>query len=125
MCCIFDIFYFKLIINNKNLLTILAANVNESCFFHEQCEIRVLQTECRDGRCICLFEKIPMMKPDGVITCVGKRGERNRMLEKQNTILMKFLSYRHAFISIIVQREKYRINEACIYFSHANSILLE
>lgn len=56
-----------------NILKIfLAANVNESCFFHEQCEVRVSQTECRDGRCICLFEKIPMTQPDGGIICVGK-----------------------------------------------------
>ncbi|XP_077267099.1 EB domain-containing julius seizure protein isoform X2 [Temnothorax americanus] len=49
-----------------------AANVNESCFFHEQCEARVIQTECRDGRCICLFEKIPVIQADGVITCVAE-----------------------------------------------------
>ena len=49
-----------------------AANVNESCFFHEQCEVRVSQTECRDGRCICLFEKIPMTQPDGGIICVAE-----------------------------------------------------
>ncbi|XP_020282207.1 uncharacterized protein LOC109853981 [Pseudomyrmex gracilis] len=49
-----------------------AANVNESCFFHEQCEARVIQTECRDGRCICLFEKIPVTQPDGVIICVAE-----------------------------------------------------
>ncbi|XP_032680408.1 uncharacterized protein LOC116848428 isoform X2 [Odontomachus brunneus] len=49
-----------------------AANVNESCFFHEQCEARVSQTECRDGRCICLFEKVPETKPDGVIVCVAE-----------------------------------------------------
>ncbi|KYM75359.1 hypothetical protein ALC53_14268 [Atta colombica] len=49
-----------------------AANVNESCFFHEQCEARVIQTECRDGRCICLFEKVPMMHADGVIICVAE-----------------------------------------------------
>lgn len=49
-----------------------AANVNESCFFHEQCEVRVIQTECRDGRCICLFEKVPMMHADGVIICVAE-----------------------------------------------------
>ncbi|KAM0728865.1 hypothetical protein ACS0PU_004219 [Formica fusca] len=48
-----------------------AANVNESCFFHEQCEARVSETECRDGRCICLFEKIPMIQPDGII-CVAE-----------------------------------------------------
>ncbi|XP_011158112.1 uncharacterized protein LOC105194740 isoform X2 [Solenopsis invicta] len=49
-----------------------AANVNESCFFTEQCEARVSQTECRDGRCICLFEKIPVTQADGVITCVAE-----------------------------------------------------
>ncbi|XP_012225333.1 uncharacterized protein jus isoform X2 [Linepithema humile] len=49
-----------------------AANVNESCFFHEQCEARVIQTECRDSRCICLFEKVPVTQPDGVITCVAE-----------------------------------------------------
>ncbi|KAL6418691.1 hypothetical protein ACFW04_011876 [Cataglyphis niger] len=48
-----------------------AANVNESCFFHEQCEVRVSETECRDGRCICLFEKIPVVQPDGII-CVAE-----------------------------------------------------
>ncbi|KAL0132073.1 hypothetical protein PUN28_000089 [Cardiocondyla obscurior] len=49
-----------------------AVNVNESCFFHEQCEARVSQTECRDGRCICLFEKIPVTQSDGVIVCVAE-----------------------------------------------------
>ncbi|EFN85442.1 hypothetical protein EAI_14786, partial [Harpegnathos saltator] len=49
-----------------------AANVNESCFFHEQCEVRVSQTECRDGRCICLFEKVPMLQSDGTISCTSK-----------------------------------------------------
>ncbi|RLU23171.1 hypothetical protein DMN91_005449 [Ooceraea biroi] len=52
-----------------------AANVNESCFFHEQCEARVPQTECRDGRCICLFEKIPVTQPDGTINCVAEQKE--------------------------------------------------
>lgn len=49
-----------------------AVNVNETCFFHEQCEARVSQTECRDGRCICLFEKIPVTQTDGTITCVAE-----------------------------------------------------
>ncbi|KAK2575529.1 hypothetical protein KPH14_011249 [Odynerus spinipes] len=51
------------------------ANVNESCFFHEQCEARVSQTECRDGRCICIFEKIPVTQPDGVIVCIAENKE--------------------------------------------------
>ncbi|XP_011137939.1 uncharacterized protein LOC105182301 isoform X2 [Harpegnathos saltator] len=52
-----------------------AANVNESCFFHEQCEVRVSQTECRDGRCICLFEKVPMLQSDGTISCTTEVNE--------------------------------------------------
>lgn len=59
-----------------------AVNVNESCFFHEQCEGRVMQTECRDGRCICLFEKIPVTQPDGVIICVGK--ETTEIVEEED-----------------------------------------
>ncbi|KAG7212994.1 hypothetical protein KM043_002333 [Ampulex compressa] len=51
------------------------ANVNESCFFHEQCEARVIQTECRDGRCICLFEKVPVTQPDGTIVCIAELKE--------------------------------------------------
>ncbi|KAI4500364.1 hypothetical protein M0802_004781 [Mischocyttarus mexicanus] len=50
-------------------------NVNESCFFHEQCEARVSQTECRDNRCICIFEKIPVTQPDGVIVCIAEHKE--------------------------------------------------
>lgn len=53
-----------------------AVNVNESCFFHEQCEARVSQTECRDNRCICIFEKIPVPQPDGTIVCVGKKRKK-------------------------------------------------
>ncbi|KAK0098191.1 hypothetical protein PV326_010625 [Microctonus aethiopoides] len=48
------------------------ANVNESCFFTEQCEEKVPQTECRDGRCICIFEKIPVMQPGGLIECLAE-----------------------------------------------------
>ncbi|KAL2718508.1 uncharacterized protein V1478_012384 [Vespula squamosa] len=51
------------------------ANVNESCFFHEQCEARVSQTECRDSRCICIFEKIPVTQPNGVIVCIAENKE--------------------------------------------------
>lgn len=49
-----------------------AVSVNESCFFNEQCEDVVSQTECRDGRCICKYEKIPNWKKDGTIECVGE-----------------------------------------------------
>lgn len=57
-----------------NLLTFLltAVSVNESCFFNEQCEDAVPQTECRDGRCVCKFEKDPLWRKDGSVECVGK-----------------------------------------------------
>lgn len=45
------------------------AQVNESCFFTEQCEQMTEQTECRDGRCICRFEMNPIFKPDGTVEC--------------------------------------------------------
>ncbi|XP_058792217.1 uncharacterized protein LOC131664829 isoform X2 [Phymastichus coffea] len=49
-----------------------AANINESCFFTEQCEVSVAQTECRDGRCICIFEKVPVQNKDGSIQCIAE-----------------------------------------------------
>ncbi|XP_048513192.1 uncharacterized protein LOC105688600 isoform X2 [Athalia rosae] len=51
------------------------ANVNESCFFLEQCEAMVKQTECRDGRCICIFEMVPVTRSDGVIECIAEHQE--------------------------------------------------
>ncbi|XP_033229617.1 uncharacterized protein LOC117181159 [Belonocnema kinseyi] len=48
------------------------ANVNESCDFNEQCEMKVSQTECRDGRCICIFEKIPVLQDDGSTACIAE-----------------------------------------------------
>ena len=51
---------------------ITAVSVNESCFFNEQCETSIPQTECRDGRCICRFDKTPVLKKDGSIECMGK-----------------------------------------------------
>ncbi|XP_046436152.1 uncharacterized protein LOC124187978 isoform X1 [Neodiprion fabricii] len=51
------------------------ANINESCFFREQCESMVKQTECRDGRCICIFEMIPVPRYDGEIECIAEHKE--------------------------------------------------
>lgn len=50
----------------------IKANVNESCFFTEQCEAMVKQTECRDSRCICIFEMVPVTRSDGVIECIAE-----------------------------------------------------
>lgn len=50
----------------------LEAAVNESCFFNEQCEAKNFHTECRDGRCICRFEMLPVWLKDGTVECKGK-----------------------------------------------------
>ncbi|XP_044577390.1 uncharacterized protein LOC123260380 isoform X2 [Cotesia glomerata] len=57
----------------------IPANVNESCFFTEQCEEKVSQTECRDGRCICIFEKIPVLQPGGVFECIAEVKEEENL----------------------------------------------
>lgn len=44
--------------------------INGSCFFNEQCETRVHQTECRDGRCSCIFEMVPTFK-NNKIECIA------------------------------------------------------
>ncbi|XP_055617497.1 uncharacterized protein LOC129762909 isoform X2 [Toxorhynchites rutilus septentrionalis] len=59
------------------------AQVNESCFFTEQCETMTEQTECRDGRCICRFEMNPIFKPDGTVEC---RATMNKPIEPEKYI---------------------------------------
>lgn len=46
-----------------------AAQVGEDCFFNAQCEETLLQTECRDNKCICKYELEPVKQPDGTIVC--------------------------------------------------------
>ncbi|EEB10578.1 conserved hypothetical protein [Pediculus humanus corporis] len=46
-----------------------AASVNDTCTFNEQCEQTVFQTECRDGRCLCRFDKIPVANSEGIVEC--------------------------------------------------------
>lgn len=46
------------------------AAVNESCFFNDQCEQHILATECRDSRCVCRFERTPVLNQDGSLECV-------------------------------------------------------
>ncbi|XP_025265912.1 uncharacterized protein LOC105254178 isoform X3 [Camponotus floridanus] len=78
-----------------------AVNVNESCFFHEQCEVRVSQTECRDGRCTCLFEKIPMVQPNG-ITCVAEIQEPPNLQYIDPTMIGVLVGMALMFIIICV-----------------------
>ncbi|XP_043527754.1 uncharacterized protein LOC122538066 isoform X4 [Frieseomelitta varia] len=77
-------------------------NVNESCFFHEQCEARVSQTECRDGRCICIFEKIPVTQPDGAIVCVAEQKEEPNLQYIDPTMIGVLVGMALMFIIICV-----------------------
>ncbi|XP_071444341.1 uncharacterized protein jus isoform X2 [Hetaerina americana] len=52
------------------------AMVNESCFFHDQCESENVQTECRDGRCACRFDRLPSTNSDGTITCIAIKEQK-------------------------------------------------
>ncbi|XP_055908433.1 uncharacterized protein LOC129943179 isoform X2 [Eupeodes corollae] len=54
------------------------AAVNESCFFNEQCESTNFQTECRDGRCVCRFEMVPILNKDGVFECTAGTNNKHR-----------------------------------------------
>ncbi|XP_043581321.1 uncharacterized protein LOC122567138 isoform X1 [Bombus pyrosoma] len=77
-------------------------NVNESCFFHEQCEARVIQTECRDGRCICIFEKIPVTQSDGSIVCVAEQIEEPNLQYIDPTMIGVLVGMALMFIIICV-----------------------
>lgn len=79
-----------------------AVNVNESCFFHEQCEVRVSQTGCRNGRCICLFEKIPAPQADGVIICVDEVQEITSLRYVDPTMIGVLVGMALMFIIICV-----------------------
>ncbi|KAG8231615.1 hypothetical protein J437_LFUL010293 [Ladona fulva] len=61
---------------SKRLLYKPEATVNESCSFHEQCESENVQTECRDGRCACRFDKLPVFNADGTVDCIAIKEER-------------------------------------------------
>ncbi|XP_076296882.1 EB domain-containing julius seizure protein isoform X2 [Lasioglossum baleicum] len=77
-------------------------NVNESCFFNEQCEAKVIQTECRDGRCICIFEKIPMTQPDGLTVCVAEQREEPNLQYVDATMIGVLVGMALMFIIICV-----------------------
>ncbi|XP_050419594.1 uncharacterized protein LOC126832741 isoform X2 [Adelges cooleyi] len=48
------------------------AAINQPCFFNEQCEASVFQTECRDDLCACRFERTPVLNSDGITECIAK-----------------------------------------------------
>ncbi|XP_017783614.1 PREDICTED: uncharacterized protein LOC108567574 [Nicrophorus vespilloides] len=52
-----------------------SAKVNETCTFNEQCESETLQTECRDGTCVCMFEQQAITKSDGTHECISVKNE--------------------------------------------------
>nr|XP_026489187.1 uncharacterized protein LOC113395728 isoform X1 [Vanessa tameamea] len=45
------------------------AGINETCAFNQQCEEAVLMTECRNERCVCLYEMVAEMTVDGGFAC--------------------------------------------------------
>ncbi|KAE9538781.1 hypothetical protein AGLY_005363, partial [Aphis glycines] len=45
--------------------------INKPCFFNEQCENLLFQTECRDDVCACRFEKSPVLQTDGSVLCIA------------------------------------------------------
>lgn len=49
----------------------LEVDINGTCFFHEQCEMRVQQTECRDNRCSCRFEMKPALNKKNQVECIA------------------------------------------------------
>lgn len=68
----FDVQLFQSFYSKLQLTLVTAVTVNESCIFTEQCEDAIPETECRDGRCICRFDKTPVTKKDGSIECLGE-----------------------------------------------------
>ncbi|XP_076673176.1 EB domain-containing julius seizure protein isoform X2 [Andrena cerasifolii] len=78
------------------------ANVNESCFFNEQCEAKVIQTECRDGRCICIFEKIPVTQSDGLTVCVAEQKEEPNLQYIDPTMIGVLVGMALMFIILCV-----------------------
>ncbi|KAF9415814.1 hypothetical protein HW555_006641 [Spodoptera exigua] len=47
----------------------MAASINETCMFNEQCEDVYFKTECRNERCACKFEMVPEVTVDGSVIC--------------------------------------------------------
>ncbi|XP_015373005.1 PREDICTED: uncharacterized protein LOC107168198 [Diuraphis noxia] len=51
--------------------------INNPCFFNEQCENLVFQTECRDDVCACRFERTPVFQTDGTVQCIAKNNSNS------------------------------------------------
>lgn len=45
------------------------AGINETCTFNQQCEEVVPQTECRNERCVCLYEMVAGLNEEGRVVC--------------------------------------------------------
>lgn len=46
-------------------------DINGTCFFNAQCEMRTMQTECRDNRCTCMFEMKPVLNKQNQVECIA------------------------------------------------------
>ncbi|KAF7286219.1 hypothetical protein GWI33_006907 [Rhynchophorus ferrugineus] len=48
----------------------IAAKINESCTFNEQCETIYYLTECKESVCSCRYQLVPALKADGTVECI-------------------------------------------------------
>jgi hypothetical protein len=71
---------------------ISAVSVNESCIFNEQCEDMTPETACMDGKCICRFDKTPVLKKDNSIECIGEE-ERHKEIKGFDNYTTQSFSY--------------------------------
>jgi len=81
-----------------------AVNINESCFFNEQCESRVVQTECRDGRCSCKFEMTAVLKHDNY-ECIAiyKPPEQERYVDPTMIGILVAMALMFVIICVVLR----------------------
>ncbi|KAL4710796.1 hypothetical protein ACJJTC_009345 [Scirpophaga incertulas] len=49
------------------------ASINQTCGFNEQCEYVDFKTECRNDKCECKFEMVPVETVDGAFVCTAEK----------------------------------------------------
>jgi len=65
------------------------AKINETCFFNEQCEKAFYMMECKDGVCVCKFQRQAVMRKNGSIECIRKP------LSDLHVFLVKFAFFKN------------------------------
>ncbi|KAE8739518.1 hypothetical protein FOCC_FOCC014974, partial [Frankliniella occidentalis] len=82
------------------------AAVNESCFFNDQCEQHLLATECRDSRCVCRFERTPVVNQDGSLECVVMQQPEPELPGIDPTMIGVLVGMGLMFITLCVDKHK-------------------